>query len=150
MRKLISIVCSAACAAYTSAAATGGAGGSPAGGAHGDSGSHSAKSAGSAINGVREVSVKSSLETRAARLGVVSIDRVTIDAKQKRLATVRVHEPLTEADKDSLLRHGYRKCLEKCVLAQPRQPSEIYCTDAIWAQQRSTSMCIRFEYRGMN
>jgi hypothetical protein len=152
MRKLplIATLCFVACAANagTSGAAGGGhGGGSSAAGGHSNAAgapsgvSHSGGS--SAVHGQPATGTRigSSVATRAAALGVESINRTTIAGREALVATVRLHAPLTDADRDDIRFHGFTK---HYYLGDVKKQMEVWCQDTRLAQQRGTSTCVSF------
>jgi hypothetical protein len=151
MRKLplIATVCFAACAANagTSGAAGGGhGGGSSATGGHsnaaavpsgaGHSGGSSAAHAPPAI-GTR---IGSPVGTRAAALRVESTNRVTIAGREALVATVKLHAPLTDAQREVIRFHGFTHYHPGDV----KEGTEVWCPDTLWSRERGTSTCVAF------
>ncbi|MGO9991594.1 MAG: hypothetical protein ACLPTF_03635 [Steroidobacteraceae bacterium] len=147
----VAVLCLVGSAAFAGnaggGAGGGGHGGGAGGAAHGGGGGHAAGPTAGAHMGGGGLRASGEAGGRAAALRVVSIDRAISSGKEVRVATVRAQKPLTVSDRETLLRYGYYKCEDKCVLTyQPKEGVETYCPDTTLSRQRGISMCFRFDY----
>jgi hypothetical protein len=145
---LIAILCFSACAVATatsgsggSAASSSGGGSSGGGGSHGAGGSH----AGGSHNGARDsrfnvdgARAGSGFADAAARTPGVTVTRETVAGRQATVASYKMHQPISEAERGHLHRAGFFERVN-----DPNGLDIIFCRDSYFLLQSNVRACFR-------
>jgi len=71
---------------------------------------------------------------------VESVNRATIAGREALVATVRLHAPLTDAEREDIRFHGFTHFGP----VDAKKGAEVWCPDTLWSQQRVRSTCVAF------
>jgi hypothetical protein len=156
---LIAILCFSACAVATATSGSGGSaasssgGGSSGGGSHaggsssGGGGSHGAggSHAGGSHNGARDspfnvdgARAGSGFADAAARTPGVSVTRETVAGRQATVASYKMHQPISKAERGHLHRAGFFERLN-----ESNGLDIIFCRDSYFLLQSNVTDCFR-------